>query len=197
MADASSGAVAQTAARISAHCRAPPSRRQDEYGRVRRGAPRGLDPAEHVRPGERRVDGAGRARAAVPVSGRGVRDGMRGGRPWELPGEDVDDEDGSVHWISAPEPPIRELLCPAWLLESSRLEGQGRVRACGRDALDVVVTRRPSVRRRSVPAGLRAGPTEVLVDAELGFLLRVAEMAGAAEPEVTELVSADFDPVID
>src|SRR5258707_6457695 len=122
--------------------------------------------------------------------------GCDGGRPWDLPGEDVDDEDGSVHWISGPEPPIRELLCPAWMLESSRLEVRGRVRACGRDALDVVATRRPSVRRRSVPAGLRSGPIEVLVDAELGFLLRVAEMAGAAEPEVTELVSADFDPVI-
>jgi hypothetical protein len=44
---------------------------------------------------------------------------------------------------------------------------------------------------------LWSGPAEVLVDAELGILLRVAEMAGAAEPEVTELVSADFDPVID
>src|SRR5260370_14115770 len=129
MADASSGAVAQTAARVSAHCRAPPYRRQDEYGRVRRVAPRGLDPAEHVRPGERRVDGAGRARAAVPVSGRGVRDGMRGGRPWELPGEDVDDEDGSVHWISGPQPPIPELLGPPRLLDSSRLGVRRRVRA--------------------------------------------------------------------
>ncbi len=83
---------------------------------------------------------------------------MRGGRPWELPGEDVDDEDGSVHWISGPEPPIRELLCPAWLLESSRLEVRGRVRACGRDALDVVVTRRPSVRGNTLSAGLWSGP---------------------------------------
>ncbi len=123
--------------------------------------------------------------------------GCDGGRPWELPGEDVDEVEGSVHWVSGPEPPIRELLCPAWLLESSRLEVRGRVRACGRDALDVVATRRPSVRRRSVPAGLRAGPTEVLVDAELGFLLRVAEMVGAAQPQVIELVSADFDPIID
>src|SRR5258706_5566138 len=123
--------------------------------------------------------------------------GCDAGRPWELPGEDVDEVEGSVHWVSGPEPPIRELLCPAWLLESSRLEVRGRVRACGRDALDVVATRRPSVRRRSVPAGMRSGPTEVLVDAELGFLLRVAEMVGAAQPQVIELVSADFDPIID
>jgi hypothetical protein len=44
---------------------------------------------------------------------------------------------------------------------------------------------------------LWSGPVEVLVDAELGILLRVAQAAGGAEPEVTELVSADFDPVID
>src|SRR5260221_7681635 len=73
----------------------------------------------------------------------------------------------------------------------------GRSRACGRDALDVVVTRRPSVRRKSVSAGLWSGPVEVLVDAELGFLLRLAKTAGGAEPEVTELVGADFDPVTD
>src|SRR5260221_3370534 len=123
--------------------------------------------------------------------------GCDGGRPWRLTGEDVDEVEGSVHWVSGPEPPIRELLCPAWLLESSRLEVRGRVRACGRDALDVVATRRPSVRRRSVPAGLKAGPAEGLVDAELGFLLRVAEIARAPEAEGTELGSADFDPVID
>src|SRR5258707_1317505 len=88
--------------------------------------------------------------------------GCDGDRPWELSDEDADDVDGSVHWISGPEPPIRELLCPAWLLESSRLEVRGPVRACGRDALDVVVTRRPSVRRKSVSAGLWSGPVEVL-----------------------------------
>ena len=123
--------------------------------------------------------------------------GCDGDRPWELSDEDADDVDGSVHWISGPEPPIRELLCPAWLLESSRLEVRGPVRACGRDALDVVVTRRPSVRRKSVSAGLWSGPVEVLVDAELGFLLRLAKTAGGVEPEVTELVGADFDPVTD
>ncbi len=84
--------------------------------------------------------------------------GCDGGRPWELPGKDVDDEDGSVHWISGPEPPIRELLCPAWLPESPRLEVRGRARACGRDALDVVVTRRPSVRGNTLSAGLWSGP---------------------------------------
>jgi hypothetical protein len=38
---------------------------------------------------------------------------------------------------------------------------------------------------------------EVLVDAEQGVLLRVAEVGHDGEPEVTELVSADFAPVSD
>jgi hypothetical protein len=41
--------------------------------------------------------------------------GCDGGRPWELSLDD-DDPDGSVHWISGPEPPLPRLLCPAWLL---------------------------------------------------------------------------------
>jgi len=122
--------------------------------------------------------------------------GCDGDRPWELYRDD-DDADGSVHWVSGPEPPLRRLLCPAWLLESSRLEVRERVRACGRDALDVVVTRRPSIRGKTVSAGLWSGPVEAIVDAELGVLLRVAEIADGAEPDVTELVSVDFDPIID
>src|SRR5258706_3986251 len=80
--------------------------------------------------------------------------GCDGGRPRELPGEDVDEVEASVHWVSGPEPPIRELLCPAWLLESSRLEGPGRGRPGGRDALEVGATRRALLPCRSVAAGL-------------------------------------------
>lgn len=122
--------------------------------------------------------------------------GCDGGRPWELSRDD-DDPDGSVHWISGPEPPLRRLLCPAWLLEGSGLQVQGRVRACGRDALDVVLTRRPGQRGGPVAAEDPAAQLRVLVDAELGILLRIAEPGDGGEPRVTELVSADFDPVID
>src|SRR5260221_14179759 len=58
--------------------------------------------------------------------------GCDGGRPWELPGEDVDAEEGSVPWISGPEPPIRELLCPAWLERAPGWRcGGGSARAAG------------------------------------------------------------------
>ena len=122
--------------------------------------------------------------------------GCDGGRPWELC-LDEDEPDSSVHWISGPEPPLRRLLCPAWLLEDSALEVVGRDRACGRDAFDVAVSRR--ARSRAVPAlpGDPAAPVRVLVDAELGILLRLAEPDQDGESKVSELVRADFNPVID
>src|SRR5258706_11648515 len=97
--------------------------------------------------------------------------GCDGGRPWRLPGEDVDEVEGSVHWVSGPEPPIRELLCPAWLLESSRLEMQGRVRAGRLVAPDVVGATRPGPRGRSWPAGLLVGSRCGLPHPGVGFPL--------------------------
>ena len=59
--------------------------------------------------------------------------------PWRL---DAQDAGGDVHWVSGPEPPFPDSLCPAWLLISSRLEVRGDARVCGRDAVRVEVTRR-------------------------------------------------------
>ncbi len=116
--------------------------------------------------------------------------GCDGRRPWELSDEEDDDDDGEVHWISGPKPPVPRLLCPAWLLEGFELEVRGRVRVCGREALDVVAR---ADQRDSA---------EAAVDAELGILLRVVEPGGdwpgaGGEPDVLELVAADFDPDID
>jgi hypothetical protein len=129
--------------------------------------------------------------------------GCDGVRAWELSADDADEDDpdeddaddgadDEVTWIGRPEPPLDRLLCPAWLLKGSRLEVRGRVQACGREAIDVVMTRRPGRGDETEPEW-----TEVLVDAELGILLRVAKPGADGEPEVTELVSADFDPVSD
>ena len=123
--------------------------------------------------------------------------GCDGDRPWRLGAEDTEDAGGDVHWVSGPEPPLPELLCPAWLLISSQLEVRGDARACGRDAYRVEVTRRAGLNRRNVPSRFRGGHAEVMVNAELGILLRVAWLADGAEPEVTELASLDLDPVID
>ncbi len=131
------------------------------------------------------------------VAGEDGLTGCNGDRPWRLDAQDVQDGDGEVHWVSGPEPPLPDLLCPVWLLISSHLELRGPARACGRDAFRVEATRRKGLDGYRVPAQFRAGHAEVLVDAELGILLRVAWLADGAEPEVTELVSLDLDPVID
>jgi hypothetical protein len=126
--------------------------------------------------------------------------GCAGDRPWRLAAEhaeDAEDPDGDTHWVSGPEPPLPDLLCPAWLLISSHVELRGAVRVCGRDAFRVEATRRKGRDGHRVPARFRAGRAEVLVDAELGILLRMAWLADGVEPEVTELVSLDLDPVID
>jgi hypothetical protein len=126
----------------------------------------------------------------------GYMTGCDGARPWEL-SEDEDDHDGSVHWISGPNAPLPRMLCPAWLLKSSRLEVRGRTRACGRDALDVVMTRRPTLRTRPMYAHHLAEHVEALIDAESGIVLRLTETDDGSEPAVLELIRADFAPVID
>jgi hypothetical protein len=112
-----------------------------------------------------------------------------------MPADDEDDVGGRVHWVSGPEPPLPELLCPAWLLVGSRLQVRGRVRACGRDAWDVLVTQRPGA--RGAVTGVLSGRVEAVVDAELGIVLRLVRDAEAPEPEVAELVRLDVDVVID
>ncbi|MBO0832024.1 MAG: hypothetical protein J2P29_08655, partial [Actinobacteria bacterium] len=122
--------------------------------------------------------------------------GCDGGRPWQMPGDDESDARGEVHWVSDPEPPLPELLCPAWLLVSSQLQVRGRVRACGRDAWDVLVTRRQGT-DRPMPHWRRGRIVNAVVDAELGIVLRLVQDADQPEPYVTELVRLDLDVVTD
>jgi hypothetical protein len=131
------------------------------------------------------------------VAARDGLTGCNGDRPWRLDARPIQDGRGEVHWYSGPEPPLPDLLCPAWLLISSHLEPRGTARACGRDAFRAEVTTRKGRHGHRVPARFRAGHAEVLVDVELGILLRVTWLPDGAEPEVTELVSLDLDPVID
>ncbi|HEX5287727.1 MAG TPA: hypothetical protein VFX25_02570, partial [Streptosporangiaceae bacterium] len=98
--------------------------------------------------------------------------GCDGDHPWEPAAEEMAGR--TAPWITSRiEAPFSLLLCPAWMLTSSRLEVLGPVRACGRDALRVVMTRRPSIRDRPARSfAMRADRAEVIVDAELGILLR-------------------------
>ena len=136
--------------------------------------------------------------------------GCDGVHPWEPVPDEMADQ--RTHWITTKiEAPLSAMLCPAWMLVGSELEVLGPVRACGRDALQVVMTRRPSIRDWRVRSfRMRGDRAEVIVDAELGILLRLAwltddepQVTEAAddddddEPTVTEFVSLDLHPTID
>lgn len=137
--------------------------------------------------------------------------GCDGDRPWAQDLDDAEGDDGGgdedgdgaggghgeVHWISGPEPPLRELTCPAWLLRSSRLEPLERRTVCGRDGIQISVTWRCDPGHATGSAGLEAGAAEAVVDAQLGILLSLTRLADGEEPELTEFVSLELDPVID
>ncbi len=93
------------------------------------------------------------------------------------------------------EPPLHQLLCPSELLSGFTLEVRGPVIACGRDAIAVVATPRASIGH--VPR-LRASPLsdrlEVIVDAELGILLRYEETFEGQQLNLTELTAVVLDP---
>jgi hypothetical protein len=123
--------------------------------------------------------------------------GCDGVRVWEMPADDEPFGGDRVSFISGPEPPMPRLLCPAWLLAHSVLQVRGRTQACGREAIDVVMTPRPGTSGRVVPLRPARGPVEALVDAELGILLRVAEPGREDAPRATEMVRADVSPAVD
>ena len=89
------------------------------------------------------------------------------------------------------EPPLPELLRPSGLLSGFSLDVRGSVTACGRDAVAVTATprrddigSRPSLRDHSYDR------IEVIVDAELGILLRREETFEGQRLTLTELAAA-------
>ncbi len=94
-----------------------------------------------------------------------------------------------------PKPPLRHLFCPSELLDGFTLEVRGPVTACGREAIAVVATPRtsiePLVRLR---AGSLSDRLEVIVDAELGILLRYEETFEGQRLSLTELTAVVLDP---
>jgi hypothetical protein len=93
------------------------------------------------------------------------------------------------------EPPLHELFCPSELLVGFTLDVRGLATACGRDAIAVVGTPRTSIGH--VPR-LRAGSLsdhlEVIVDAELGIVLRYEETFEGQRLSLTELTTVVLDP---
>ena len=110
--------------------------------------------------------------------------GCDGDRPWYQVSQP---EDGSrLQIFSDPQPPEPELLRPSWLLTGFDLGPADAVVAGGRDGYHLVATPRPS----PVLGQLSWGDTdqaEVVVDAELGILLRCERRSGGQVVLASEL----------
>jgi outer membrane lipoprotein-sorting protein len=127
----------------------------------------------------------------------------------DTPSGQVTGSDGEHSWIwdqhdLAPSPflpmdlgktPLRHLLCPSELVSGFTLEVRGPVTACGRDAITVGATPRTGDGDLAhLHAGSLADHLEVIVDAELGILLRYEETFEGQRLSLTELTAVVLDP---
>lgn len=105
----------------------------------------------------------------------------------------------SIRSDDRPRPPLPVLLTPRWLLARHRLAIREEVTACGRPGVRVLATRRDNRARGPLAAPWPIPPVppiadiwdeaDVVVDAELGILLRFARHSGDQAVMVTEFLS--------
>jgi hypothetical protein len=88
--------------------------------------------------------------------------------------------------------PFPELFCPSGLLSGFTLEVARPVTACGRDAVAVVVTPRPSA--GTSPSDHLYDRIEVIVDAGLGIVLRREATFQGQRLTLTELTAVTLSP---
>lgn len=93
-----------------------------------------------------------------------------------------------------PVAPLPQLFCPVPLLTGFVLDVRGPVTACGRDAVHVIATPRPSMRDLTMRRHLRLDRIEVIVDTQLGVLLLRQEMFDGQIVSLTQLTSVTLDP---
>jgi hypothetical protein len=122
--------------------------------------------------------------------GDGFVSGCDGDRTWT----EFEDEGRLVEAIGGPRPPLWTLLRPSWLLTGFTLEILRSATACGRAGLLVVATPRRSIRGSTPRWHHSVDRIEVIVDAELGILLRREEIFEGKPLSLTELVSVMFNP---
>lgn len=118
-------------------------------------------------------------------SGRAI--GSGGERSWVWRPQDPPPPGHIAH-----KPPLPQLFCPSELLTEYTLEVRGPVTACGRDAIAVQATPRADTGlglRTSLPDQL-----DVIVDAELGILLRYEATFEGQRLSLTELTAVVLDP---
>ena len=148
----------------------------------------------------------GRRYRLSDADGRHVR-GCDGERIWEWFPELPPSAD--IRLVGGPEPPFPVLLAPSWLLTGYALTIEEETTAYGRAAIRVAATAlsRPSGKHLPglIPvtpfhwaSAVRYDSAVVLVDAELGILLRCEGQHGEGAPDVTSFrtltVGVEADP---
>ena len=123
--------------------------------------------------------------------GDGFASGCDGDRSWQ----EFEEEGRLVEKTGGPRPPLATLLRPSWLLNGYTLEIGGSAATLGREGLRVVATPRRSLRDAATQWRRPVDRVEVIVDAELGILLRHEEIFEGKPLSLTELVSVSFNPV--
>jgi hypothetical protein len=124
--------------------------------------------------------------------GEGRVIGCDGNRSWHAVKED---DEWSVVAADGPEPPpMASLLQPSWLLAGFTLATGGPLTVSGRDALRVTATPRPGWWGAPAAGRRRVDRVEIIVDAELGILLRHEEILDGSPLRVTELTDVRIDP---
>src|SRR5271165_285652 len=138
--------------------------------------------------------------------GRHVR-GCDGERIWEWFPELPTRTD--VRLLGGPEPPSPVLLAPSWLLSGYALTIEEETTACGRAGIRVAATALSRPSGRHLPSlipvtpfhwasAVRYDSAVVVVDAELGILLRCEGQRGDGAPDVTSFrtltVGVEADP---
>jgi hypothetical protein len=122
--------------------------------------------------------------------GAGFASGCDGDRSWQ----EFVEEGRLVEKTGGPRPPLATLLRPSWLLNGYTLEIAGSAATLGREGLRVVATPRRSIRDAASRWRRPVDRVEVIVDAELGILLRHEEIFQGRPLSLTELVSVSFNP---
>jgi len=123
--------------------------------------------------------------------GAGFASGCDGDRSWQ----EFEEQGRLVEKTGGPRPPLATLLRPSWLLNGYTLEIGGSATTLGREGWRVVATPRPSIRDAALRWRRPVDRVEVIVDAELGILLRHEEIFEGKPLSLTELVSVSFNPV--
>jgi len=120
--------------------------------------------------------------------------GCDGERRWDQGGPGQPGAADPAEMSGDPVPPLPALLCPAPLLSGFILDVRGPVTACGRDAVHVVATPRPSMHDLTGHRHRGLGRIEAIVDTELGILLSRQEFFEDQIVRLSQLTSVTLNP---